>query len=147
MAAPPLTASAIISFSQGLENQTEAFYSQLAVRFSEHATSFERYAQECAKSRTLITRTYQETISDALEAGFAFEAVRLADHDLDWSLPEDTELPAAIDLAMRLEGRAIAFYEAVAQSSESLLATIPRAFRRAAKTRERRRSKLQGLAA
>jgi hypothetical protein len=47
--------------------------------------------------------------------------------------------------ALALEETAIAFYQAVATSSESLLATIPRAFRRVAKIRRRRREKLETL--
>ena len=102
-------------------------------------------ARDCKKSSTQVTRTYQETITDALEAGFSFAGISLADYEVDAELPDEADLAQAVGQALALEETAIAFYEAVAASSESLLATIPRAFRRAAKTRRRRREKLETL--
>ena len=54
-------------------------------------------------------------------------------------------LGGAVALAIALEETAIAFYQDVAEASESLLATIPRAFKRVARTRRRRKDKLQAL--
>jgi len=144
-ALPPITASAIISFSTELEARSEAFYQALAARFPEQGTAFRHMAQECAKSSTQVTRTYQETITDALEAGFSFAGISLAEYEVETELPAEADLPQAVGQALALEETAIAFYEAVAESSESLLATIPRAFRRVAKTRRRRREKLESM--
>jgi hypothetical protein len=141
----PITASAIISFSTDLEARSEVFYDALSARFPEQGTVFSRMARDCAKSSTLVRRTYQETITDALEAGFSFAGLSFADYEADAELPPEADLPQAMGQALALEETAIAFYEAVAASSESLLATIPRAFRRAAKTRRRRREKLETL--
>ena len=141
----PITASAIISFSTDLEARSEAFYQALATRFPEQRAAFERMARDCAKSSTLVRRTYQETITDALEAGFSFAGLSFADYEADAEQPAEADLPQAVGQALALEETAIVFYEAVADSSESLLATIPRAFRRAAKTRRRRRDKLESM--
>ena len=48
-------------------------------------------------------------------------------------------------MAIGLEEKANEFYLDVAERSQSLLATIPRAFRRVAKKRNGRRLKLQSL--
>lgn len=142
---PPITASAIISFSTDLEARSEAFYNAMSARFPEQGATFSGMARDCAKSSTQVTRTYQETITDALEAGFSFAGISLADYEADTGLPPEADLPQAVGQALALEETAIAFYEDVAASSESLLATIPRAFRRVAKTRRRRREKLEAL--
>jgi hypothetical protein len=146
MSAPSqITASTIISFCTDLEARSEAFYNALSARFAEQSTAFSRMARDCAKSSTQVTRTYQETVTDALETGFAFAGISLADYEIDAELPAEADLPQAVGQALALEETAITFYQAVAASSESLLATIPRAFRRVAKTRRRRREKLETL--
>jgi rubrerythrin len=90
-------------------------------------------------------RTYQETITDALETGFSFAGLSLSTYEVDVELPHGIELDQALAKAIALEERAIAFYQAVAERSEPLLATIPRAFRRVARTRRRRLEKLAAL--
>jgi hypothetical protein len=145
MSEGPLTAAAIISFSTDLEARSEAFYQALGERFAAQGATFAGFAKDCAKSSTTVVRTYQETITDALEAGFSFEGIALSNYAVDVDLPEGVDLAAAIAKARALEETAIAFYQDVAEASESLLATIPRAFKRVARTRRRRRDKLQAL--
>jgi rubrerythrin len=140
-----MTAATIIRFCTDLEARSLAFYEALAERFPEQGATFSRMARDCAKSSTQVTRTYQETVTDALETGFSFASISLADYEVDTELPTGADLPQAVGQALSLEETAIAFYQAVAESSESLLATIPRAFRRVAKTRRRRREKLEAL--
>jgi hypothetical protein len=142
---PTMTAATIIRFCTGLEARSEAFYAALSARFPEQAAAFDRMAKDCQKSSTQVTRTYQETVTDALETGFSFASISLADYEADTELPAGADLPQAVGQALALEETAIAFYQAVAESSESLLATIPRAFRRVAKTRRRRREKLETI--
>jgi len=145
MSEGPLTASAIISFSTDLEARSAGFYRELAQRFREHAGTFAGWAEDCEKSSTQVTRTYQETITDALEAGFSFAGLSLAAYEVDVDLPPGIGLDQALEEAIALEGHAIAFYQKVAERSDSLLATIPRAFRRVARTRRRRLEKLEAL--
>jgi len=141
----PVTASAIIGFSQDLENRSARFYRTLGETFAEHRETFQAFAKGCAKHRTQITRTYQETITDALEAGFSFEGIRLADWAADSTVAEGISLADALEMAVALEEKAIAFYEVVAERSQSLLATIPQAFKRVAKKRRRRREDLKAI--
>ena len=78
MAESNLTTSMVVSFSERLENESARQYAALAERFPEHAAEFSLAAEECSKHKVWITRTYQETISDALEACFCFQGLDLA---------------------------------------------------------------------
>ncbi len=138
-----VTASAVISFVEKLEDNSESFYNQLAERFEEEP--FQTFAVDSQKNKTLIVRTYQETITDALEACFAFEGLDLAAYVADTALPEGACLEDALRQAIELEDRAIRFYLDVAERSRSLLATIPGAFKRAAKKRTRRKADLESM--
>ena len=145
MSAAPLTAAAIISYCQRLEDRSAAFYDDLVARFPEQARLFAGYAKDCVKHKAQITRTYQETVTDALETNFSFKGLQLPAESGDVSLSTDANLEAATSAALELETKAIAFYEGVAASSEGLLATIPRAFRRVATRRQRRAEGLRAL--
>jgi rubrerythrin len=145
-----VTASAIISFAEELEDRSTAFYEQLAEWFSEQQATFLGFAREGGKNKTLVVRTYRETISDALEACFSFEGVDLGAYRarttgrLD-DVAESPDYAAALAAAIELEEQAVGFYQDVAKRSQSLMATIPMAFRRVAKTRDKRQRKLQSL--
>jgi hypothetical protein len=141
----PVTASAVMSFAQRLEEDSAAFYRQLAQRWPEHAELFLEFAKECEKSKIHLTRTYQERITDALEACFCFEGMDLESHWAEAATAADLGLGDAIAVAVGLEDRASVFYQEVAQRSQSLLATIPRAFLRASRVRDKRKSELQSM--
>ena len=145
MSEQQLTASAIISFSTDLEARSQAFYRALGERFAGQEAVFAGFAKDCAKISKTVVRTYQETITDALEAGYSFEGIVLSSYAADADLPEGIDLEQAVSKAVALEEKAIAFYQDVAEASESLLATIPRAFKRVARTRRRRVDKLQAM--
>ncbi len=140
-----LTASAIVSFSQDLELRLATFYKELEQRFPEHAELFHSFVLSCEKTGKQVVRTYQETVSDALETGYSFGGISLEAYRLDWDLPEAPSLREAVEMAQALETSAVAFYSDVAGASESLLATIPRAFKRAGRTHQRRREALEAL--
>jgi len=142
-----LTASAIISFTQELEDHSGEFYEQMAKAFPESNEVFLNFAKEDRKNKKLVTRTYQETITDALEACYAFEGLHLTDYAPETTLSACTSYSEALGMAIELEDKACEFYLDVAERSQSLLATIPRAFRRVAKKRNKRKPKLQALRA
>lgn len=106
---------------------------------------FLRFTEQGAKSRNRVVRTYQETISDALEACFCFEGLRLDDFDAEAALAPGISYSEAVQAAIELEDTASRFYLDVTERSASLLATIPRAFRRAGRTRERQGAELRSL--
>ncbi len=145
MANGSLTAAAIVSFTEELENRSSTFYGELAERWPENRETFSAFAEAGEKHKTWVVRTYQETISDALEASYAFEGMNLADYVVETALAEDVGYADALKMALALEEKACEFYLEVARRSESLLATIPMAFKRVAKKRNKRQVKLQSL--
>jgi hypothetical protein len=138
MSSPTVTAAVIISRTQALEERSAALYRQLAARFVEHAEELLGFAERCERDKVQIVRTYQETVSDALETGFAFAGLTLPDPLATEAVAQAADWPTAARGAIALEEQAIVFYEQVAEACESLLATIPSAYRRVVKTRKRR---------
>jgi len=140
-----VTTATIINFSERLEESSANFYETLAERWAEHRDTFLAWAKESRKNKVLITRTYQETITDALEAGYCFEGLNLGDYSFGVGLAPDTSPAEAVQIAIALEEKAQKFYLDVAERSQALLATIPRAFRRVAETRGKRKIELQAM--
>lgn len=141
-----ITASVIISFSERLESDSARFYQALAERFPEQQRTFEGYVKEASSNSTTIVRTYQETVTDALETNYSFEGMALPDYGPLVALAPDMTLAQAAAQAVQLEELAVAFYQEVAERSKSLLATIPGAFKRAARKRSTRLATLNKLA-
>ena len=140
-----VTASAIISFAQTLEDQSAKFYEELAALIPAHKDKLLGYGRESRKNKTLVLRTYQETITDALEACFSFEGVNLQHYAVGELSTTGCSPAQALANAVALEDKAIRFYSGVAAHCESLLGTIPRAFRRVAEARAKRLAELQGM--
>jgi hypothetical protein len=133
-----MTASAIISFVERLETESSAFYDKIADMASEDKEVFKDFAREGRKNQNLMVRTYRETISDALEACFSFEDLDLSAYVVETTIAQKTTYAQALELALHLEKNASKFYGDLAECSASLLATIPRAFKRVAETRKKR---------
>jgi rubrerythrin len=140
-----LTASAIMSFAEKLEDDSSAFYETLAARFDEGREVFLGFAKESKKNKTHLIRTYQETISDALEAMFSFDGLALSAYDFETALAEDTSFKEALEMALEIEEDAAKLYSQIAEQAQSLLATIPRAFVRVAKKRRARKEILRPM--
>ncbi len=137
------TCSAIISFAEKLEGNSSKFYEELAEKYTEDKEIFLAFAKESRKNKVLVTRTYQETITDALEA--CFIQINLSNYLAETTLKEGMSYLDALKIAMELEEKASKFYLDIAERSESLLATIPRAFRKVAERRNNRKLKLNLL--
>jgi rubrerythrin len=140
-----LTAAAIVSFSERLEDRSTVFYQELAKRLPAYEETFVAFAEQGQKNKLWVTRTYQETISDALEACFCFEGLALSNYPLPSKLADDVSNEQALAAASELEDIAIAFYLEAAERSDSLLATVPAAFRRVAKRRAKRKAILEAM--
>jgi len=135
---PTITAAVIISRSEAMQDACAAMYRQLATRFAAQAEDLTAFAERCERNKVQIVRTYQETVSDALETNFAFGGLALPD-PLDTSgALQASDWQTAASEAVAIEETVIAFYDQVAEASESLLATIPSAYRRVVKARRRR---------
>jgi len=141
-----VTASAIMSFSEKLEDDSTSFYESLADKFTEGKETFLNYAADGKKNKTHLIRTYQETVTDALETGFSFGGLDLDAYEVQTTLSTETSsYKEALSLAVELEGKASKLYSDVAEKAQSLLATIPRAFSRVAKRRSDRKLVLQSM--
>ena len=139
-----ITASTIISFAEGLEETSSRFYEKLAEKYAEGKEIFLSFAKEGKENKVLLRRTYQETISDALEACF-IKGLDLNDYMVETELTEDTEYLDALKMGIELEEKATKFYYKIAEYSSSLLATLPRAFKKVAEKRNGRKTKLKLL--
>jgi hypothetical protein len=140
-----VTASAVISFIEQLEDDSSKFYNKLAERFAENRETFQEFANQSEKNKKLAVRTYRETISDALEACFSFKGLNFDIYLFDLFFSEKNSFHDVLKTALEFEEEAIKFYVDVANCSGALLATIPRAFKRIGKIREKRKQKLLTL--
>jgi len=145
MEEPNVTASAIINFAEKLEEDSAKFYEELAKRYSESKEIFSAFAKESEKNKTQVKRTYQETITDALEACFSFKGLNLGDYKVETNVTQAKNYANALQMAIELEEKASKFYSNVAELCQSLLATIPMAFRKVADRRNNRKQTLKSL--
>jgi rubrerythrin len=143
MTLPTVTTSTIISFIEQYERDAAAFYAKLAAAFEPAQTTFRTLAREDERYQRLVIRTYRETISDALESGFAFTEITL-DH---YTVPTEpaARYRDAVRAAIQLETEAEALYATLAAQATTLLATIPHTFSRIAKARRERKARLEAL--
>jgi rubrerythrin len=132
-------------FAEALEDDSAVFYQALAERFEAGRETFQGFAKESRRNKTELIRTYQETITDALEVTFSFEGLTLPSFDLATKDPSSMGLAEAVAVAIETERRAADLYRQIAAKAQSLLATIPRAFSRVAGRRAERVAALQAL--
>jgi rubrerythrin len=138
MPSPGSTTSTVMDFAAKLEESSSSFYEKLSSKFTGDKERFLSFAEESKKNRIDITRTYQETITDALEACFCFNDLNLGDYEILLTLGNITTYQDALKQAMKSERTTVEFYSKVAELSEGLLATIPMVFKRIAKKRKNR---------
>jgi hypothetical protein len=141
------TASAVVSFSDRLEDDSSKFYERLADSYPVQKELFLLFAREAKKNKILVTRTYQETVTDALETGYSFKGLVLSDFLPHISWQEGMSLLQALETATTLEKKATEFYLDIAERSRTLLSTIPSAFKKIAENRKSRLAKLEALKA
>lgn len=139
------TTSSIMSFSEKLEEDSAAFYEKLAERFDEGKETFLGFAKDSRRNKTHLVRTYQETISDALEATFSFTGLELPDYDFEIAFAEETSFKKALEIALEIEEKASNLYSQIAEQAQSFLATIPTAFSRVVKKRRARKDILKSM--
>lgn len=145
MSEQTITAAVVIGYCEHLEDGSAALYEQMAQRFPEQGETFRGFARDCGKSKVTIVRTYQETVTDAIETGYSFAGYTMPQPMFGLALQPEQGFQQALGVCVLLEEKACEFYTAVADLSASLLATIPGAFRRVARTRAQRKSKLEAL--
>jgi len=139
------TASAVINFAEKLEDNSAKFYEDLAQRYAESSEFFLSFVTENKKNKTMIKRTYNEVISDALEACFLFEGLNAGDYLIETTLIEGKNYADSLKVAMNVEEKIQGFYLKTAEQSKPFLADVSRVFERIAKKRNERKLKLKSL--
>jgi rubrerythrin len=141
------TASAIISFYSRLEDQTAKFYSDVAEneKYSDGRKTFLAFAQENKKQKAMIRRTYQEVITDALEACFSFPNLHEDAYQINSELTDTLSYAEVLEKAITIEEKSYKFCTEASEKSKDLLAGIPHAFNRVAKRKAKRMLLLKSL--
>ncbi|HHX43618.1 MAG TPA: hypothetical protein GX714_06475 [Chloroflexi bacterium] len=139
------TASAIVRFTEELQDASARFYRELAATYPQHGAALEGYARRCERDKTQLVRTYRETVTDALETNYSFSGIAVPEELTRPVAPAD-DWDAAKAQAVALEEGAAAFYTTVAEQAAALLATIPRAYRRVATRRREQAAAWRALA-
>ncbi len=139
------TASEVISMSREMETAGSSFYRELATAYPEAGEQFLAFAKENEKFIAQIKRAYYSVISDALEGGFAFD-LDPEPYRLKLEMVPGISLKEGLKKALELEAKMVAFYEDGAEQSMSLMADVPRAFKKVAQKREQRQAVLKGMA-
>ena len=139
------TTSAAISFAKELEDKSMDFYANLAEQYPELNEIALSFISENKKNKTIIDRAYYSVISDALEGCFSFEGIDTEDFVVGAELAGDSSSADALNRAIGIEEKIMAFYAMAAEKSRSLMADVPRAFEKTAKNRAERIQKLKSL--
>lgn len=137
-----VTTSYLINLAEKLEIKSSEFYNHLSEIFDDKKDIFQSFADESKKNKTILLRTYRETISDALETGFSFQGFELNKFNLEIELKDEITESEALKTALVIEDNASTFYLKASEASGSLLATITRALRRISEKREKRKNKI-----
>jgi len=139
------TASETLSFIRGQEEKAAKFYMDLAKRYPQEAAAFESFARDNAKYNTMVQRSYQSVITDAIEGCYAFE-LEADEFAFNTNLDAKAGLSQAAKKALEIEEVIIGLYNKAADQSMSLLADVPRMFKIVVRKRSDRLEKLKSLA-
>ncbi|MDP7077878.1 MAG: hypothetical protein QGI64_06410 [Desulfobacterales bacterium] len=132
------TMSAVMTFVSKIENDSASFYGKAAKKYPEFEETFHAWTKENAKFEKQVKQTYFGVTTDTLESNFSFEGLETSDYDLDLVLPENAGHSEGGKKAFEIEETIKRFYLEAARLSDSLMADIPRLFRKIAKKREDR---------
>ena len=135
----------MVSFAERLEDRSALFYERLSEQFPDQADLFKGLARENRSNKVLIVRTYQETVTDALETAYTFEGLNLEEAVPSDLWKEHLDFLKTLDAALTLERAATEFYTYVADRSRTLLSTIYAAFKKVEGVRRAHHDKLEKL--
>ena len=138
------TASATISFTKKLEEDSAKFYEDLSQRYAKDKDVLLSFAKENRKNIVQVERAYYGVITDAIEGCFAFK-INPDEYTFKTELAEGASYSDALEKAVEMEGKIIRFYTDAAEQSKSLMADVPRAFMIVVKKRENREAMLKSL--
>ena len=139
------TASAVISFTKELEENSIKYYENLIQKYAQDKETFLAFIKENKKNIVSVQRVYQEGITDAIEGCFSFEGLDTDNYIFNQKLSADASYSNVLESAIEKEEKIQKFYLDSAEMSKSLLADIPRLFERIAKKRDKRIMQLESF--
>lgn len=140
-----ITASAVISYTTGVEENSAKLYEVLAQKYMENEEPFLALAKENRRNKTSIQRAYYGVISDKLEACFCFQDMDMSKYPIKTELPEDISHSDALKKLIEMEETIQMFLLDAAETSESLIPDVSWTFERVGKQRTARIEKLRSL--
>ncbi len=139
------TASAAVGFATKLEDDSSKLYVQFAERHPDKKDFFLAFVKEGEKNKLMLSRVYQEIITDAFEACFSFDGIKPNDYETNVEIEKTADFGEVLRKAIEMEEKAAKFYLIASEQLKSLLTDISRAFERIAKIRSERALKLKSL--
>ncbi|MBL7205559.1 MAG: hypothetical protein ISS63_14720 [Desulfobacteraceae bacterium] len=140
-----ITMAAVMNFVSKIENDSAKFYQDYVSRYPETEETFSSFIKENKRNEKGIKQTYFGVITDTIEACYSFKGLDTDDYEFDIDSDPGSTLAHALKMALEIEDKIVRFYLKAAELSNSLMADVPRAFKRVAQKREDRKLKLQSL--
>ena len=141
------TTSAFIRFHGELEDKIKEFYENLSLieKYSDGKEIFLILSKENKKHKDMILRTYQEVITDALEAAFPLTNLDESNYKINIEVTENLKFQDLVKKAIDIEEMSYKFCEDIGNSTSGLMADIPQSFIWVAKRKIQRKKKLEFL--
>jgi len=133
-----------ITFVKNLENDSAMFFEKIAGQYTVDAEAFLAIARNNRKNVSQIERAYYSSVTDAIEGGFAFD-LDPNEYALELAVPEGKDYADILKQAIDIEEKIIAFYNAAARQSESLISEVQQAFKMILKRKESDKTKLEEI--
>ncbi len=130
------TASAIISFTKKLEEDSAILYEELASLDKERGEMLLSFAKENRDNKTIVERAYYGVISDQVESSF-FGELDSEEYGIDAE-----KIPPDLSGIMEIEETIQRFYLDAAKRLRSFLPDVSNAFKRIVKRRRKRQERL-----
>lgn len=138
------TAPEVITFIKNLENDSARFFEEIARQHTVDAETLLSFARNNRKNISQIERAYYSSVTDAIEGGYAFD-LNPNEYALELAVPEGKGYASILKQAIDNEGKIIAFYNAAARQSESLISEVQQAFKIVVKRKVSDKAKLEEL--
>lgn len=140
-----VTMAAVMSFVTKIEGDSGKFYQELAGKYPKTEETFLSFAEQNKRNEKFIKQTYFGVITDTIEACYSFEGLDTGDYEFDTDSGSVSSLANVVKKALEIEDKIQAFYIRAADLSNSMMADVPRAFKKTAQKREDRKLKLKSI--
>lgn len=139
-----ITASAVVSYTTKLEEDSGKLYEELAQKYPEAKNIFLSLVKENKMNKQSIERTYYGIISDKLEACF-IKILNTDDYSIEVKIPKEAGYKEALQKAIEIEEKIKKFLIDASDAIGGLVPDVSWIFSRIGKKREDRINKLKSL--